>query len=174
MTLSDRLLDPDEVFSQQEVYTAFEALAEKYGYHKDPSLPVKGAIAETATLTIPHFEDLGVMIVRPKTIQDSMITLPNLMDALLENNINPSQQTLFNLSLIALMRTVVVSPPGIVDQLLRSPEGDYLAREIDGTRHNVFIEFAQEYGNWAKMKSEAVAQKKSGAVTAGSGTESSL
>lgn len=164
-TLRERLGNPDERFSSNDIYQLFELLGEDYGWHRDPRLPEKGQVQETASMTIPHFEDLGPLVVRPRTVRDGQIVIPSLVDRILADNLTPSQRTVFNAQLVALMQTVVVSPPGIVDQILNSDE-DYLNRPTgeggEAKSHSVFVSFASEYGKWMAQRAEEAREKKSG------------
>lgn len=154
--LVERLQDPNERFSPQEMYHIFEAMAEQYGFHRDPNLPVKGAIVETTSLTVPKFEHWGVLIVRPRTQHDSLMGIPNLADKLLGDNFQPSQGTAFNAKLIALARTVIVSPVNIVERILRSEDEEDL---------NFFMAFGIEYKRWMDHRAAEIKAKKSGMTT---------
>ncbi len=155
-SLHERLQDPDERFAPQEIYALFEQLAEEYGFHRDPNLPAKGSIAETTSLTLEGYEHLGVVVVRPRTIGDTMVSIPNLVDKLLGANLQPSQASSWNANLIALAKTVIVAPPRLVDSILES---------ADDTNLGFFLAFATEYAKYMKARAEAVKQKKSGATT---------
>lgn len=163
--LAERLQDPNERFSPQEIYELFEVIGSQHGWHRDERLPAAGTVRETTSMTIPHFEDLGVLVVRPRTIRDGAIAIPSLVDRILGDNLSPSQNTIFNAQLVALMQTVVVAPVGIVDKILNS-SGDWLDRKIveDGKTRSlsVFFEFAREYGEWMAARNQEAREKKSG------------
>lgn len=154
--LRDRLSDPNERFSPQEMYQLFELLAEEYGFHRDPNLPPKDQVVETSSLTVEGFEHLGVLVVRPRTVGDQMLNIPNKVDALLGPNMRPSQNTQINASLIALAQTVIISPVGFVDDLLK---------QANDTDLGFFIAFATEYKKWMDDRAGAVAKKKPGKTT---------
>ncbi|MBD2019346.1 hypothetical protein H6F43_04000 [Leptolyngbya sp. FACHB-36] len=156
--LEERLQDPNDRFSSAEIYQLFELLAEQYGYHRSPELPPRNTIAETASLTVKGFEHLGVIVVRPRTMRDSMIVIPGLIDKLLGDNFQPSQSSAFNAGMIALASTVIVSPPSLVERVLKSTDDQDL---------NFFANFAQEYSNWLTARNKALHEKKSGAETDG-------
>lgn len=151
-SLSDRLLDANERFSPSEVGRLFEELGEQYGWHRSPNLPPKEIVMQTESITIPGYEQLGLIVVRPRTNRDQLVNIPNLVDRLLEGNFNPSQDTLINLRLIALAQTVIVSPPGFVDRIL---EGNEIGAMF-------FVAFANEYAAWSEQRLNEVAEKKSG------------
>lgn len=177
-SIKERLTDPNERFSPAELYQIFEALGPEFGWHRSPDLPKLPPTVQTTSLTVPHFEDIGVLVVRPRTNADIMIGIPNLVDEILGGNLEPSPNTLFNANLIALMRTVVVAPVGFVSRILDDSDGDYLGRavEVDGKtdRKNLFFEFYQEYNAWMQNRIAEVKAKKSGqAIATEAGIESS-
>lgn len=151
--LSDRLSDPNERFSPQEIYSLFEELAEQYGFYRDPSLPPKGSAIETSSLTVTGFEHYGVLVVRPRTIRDSSIAIPSTADKILGDNFKPSQATAFNANLIALAMAVIVAPVHTVESVLNSSDDQDMG---------FFLAFATEYGQWMQERGKAIAQKKSG------------
>lgn len=153
MSIRERLQDPNERFSPAELYQVFEVMAEQYGFHRDPNLPPKGAIAETTSMVVKGFESWGVVIVKPRTNRDSMLTIPSLIDRILDGNMTPSQNTTFNAQLIALARTVIVSPVDIVDRILESQNDDDL---------KFFMAFATEYAEWMNERAKEAKAKKSG------------
>lgn len=159
-TLRDRLADQNERFAPSEIYALFEELAEQYGYYRSNQLPAKELRIETISMTVKGYEHLGVIVVRPRTVGDSMTTIPKLVDKILGDDFNPSQNTAFNANLIALAQCVIVSPPGFVDTLLESTNDEDL---------RFFLAFAQEYAEWMQGRTEEAAKKKSGRI---SGTES--
>lgn len=151
--LLERLQDPNERFSSAEFHQIFEALSEKYGYYRDERLPSSARPVETASLTVTGYEDLGVLIVRPRTLRDQMLTIPNRVDVLLGRNMDPSQSTTINASMIALAETLIVQPPGFVEKLLESASDDDLG---------FFQAFAIEYVAWMDSRSEGASKKKRG------------
>ena len=155
--LRERLADSNERFSPNEIYELFEVLSEDYGFHRDPELPARGQKIETTSMTVPGFEHFGVLVVRPRTVRDSMVAIPSLVDRILGENFQPSQQSTFNAQLIALARTVIVAPIGIVDRILESDNDDDF---------RFFLAFGTEYGNWISDRTKAASEKKSG-VTSG-------
>jgi hypothetical protein len=155
-TIAERLTDPNERFSSADLYEAFEALGSQYGWHRDPNLPKPGMPVQTASMTVPKFEHLGVLIVRPRTGRDTLITLPNLVDKLLGDNFVPSQKASFNVNLIALASTVIIAPVGIVEQILNSD---------DDTELKFFLAFAEEYSKWMQARAEEAKAKKFGRTT---------
>jgi hypothetical protein len=159
-TIRDRLLDPAATFSSKEIYQVFETLAEDYGFYRDPKLPEPGQSIETMSMTVKGFEHLGALIVRPRTIRDSMVSLPGLVDKLLGDNMNPSRNATNNANLIAIAQHAIVSPPNLVDKLLQSGNPKDIA---------FFLNFANEYADWLDQKSKEADQKKSGTT---SGSES--
>jgi hypothetical protein len=160
-TLQERLRDPDERFSPAEMHQVFESLAEEYGFHRDPRMQPKEAIAETASLVIPHFEDLGPVIVRPRTVGDFMHGIPSRVDRILSDNYSPSQNSAFNAGCVAIAQTVIVSPPTLIDDILKADAELYI-REEDGATYNFFWEFQKEYQAWSDDRAEAIKAKKSG------------
>lgn len=177
--IKERLADPNERFSPTELYQIFEAIGPEFGWHRSPDLPKLPPTVQTTSLTIPHFEDAGVLVVRPRTNGDILIGIPNLVDEILGGNLEPSPNTMFNANLIALMRTVVVAPVGFVSRVLDDSDGDYLDRMVPGEdgkpeRKNIFFEFYQEYNAWMQSRIAEVKAKKSGqAIATGAGIASS-
>lgn len=164
--ISEKLNDPDAVFSQQEIYAAFEELSDRYGFHRDPNLPPRNSIHETTSMTVDGFEHLGVLIVRPRTIRDSMTTIPSRVDAVLKDNFSPSQNTIYNATAIAMAETLIVSPPGIVETILNSTNIKDLG---------FFNAFAKQYQDWMESRIQEASEKKSGEAEPenGSGSASS-
>ncbi|MCD8487891.1 MAG: hypothetical protein LRZ84_14435 [Desertifilum sp.] len=151
--LQERLQNPDEIFTTAEVYQAFEALAEKYGYYRDNRLPSRDVIQNTTSILIPEWEHLGAILIRPQTLNDAMLVIPSLVDKLLGTNLEPSRNTVFNASVIALAQTVIVSPPNLVEDILSSND----PRDL-----NFFIAFASEYKRWTDVQLEESKLKKFG------------
>ena len=163
-TVLERLQDPNERFSPAELYPVFEAIAEQYGYYRDERLPKKGETVETASMTVDGYEHFGVLVVRPRTVRDTMITIPGLCDKILGGNLEPSTNTLYNAQMVALAQTVIVSPVDIVDRVLSSSKPEDIG---------FFLAFAQEYGRWIQHLSDESSKKKSGQKgKKGTGTES--
>lgn len=163
MTLSERLNDPNATFSQSEIYAVFEELAERYGFYRDQRLPERNSVMETTSMTVDGFEHLGVLVVRPRTNRDSMITIPSVVDRILGDNMNPSQGTLYNATAIAMAEVLIVSPPGFVEQILESSDIQDL---------NFFGAFAGQYQRWQNELAETARGKGSGSVEAGDGKRS--
>lgn len=153
VSIKERLLDPNERFAPAEMFSAFEAIAEEYGFHRSKELPPKELDIETISIAIKGYEKFGVVVVRPRTNRDSMITIPSLVDRILGDDFTPSQNTVFNANLIALARTMIVSPPGLCDRVLNSTDDEDL---------RFFISFAEEYAAWMGARAEEVRKKKSG------------
>lgn len=167
--LAERLQDSNERFAPSEIFQLFEHLAEQYGFHRSPDLPPRHLTVETVSMTVPHFEEVGVIVVRPQTVNDSMVSIPNLVDRILGNNLQPSQNSTFNAQLIALARTVIVSPPHLVDEILMESDDDfYMNRSVQVEGKSVsksfFLEFAKEYNVWKKARAEEARKKKSGSL----------
>lgn len=142
--LNERLQNPEEIFTTAEVYQAFEELSQKYGYYRDERLPSREVMVNaTTSFIIPGWEHLGAIIIRPQNLQDVMINVPSLVDKLLGSNLEPSRNSVFNASVIALAKTVIVSPPNFVEDILTSNDPQDL---------NFFIVFAQEYKRWADIQ----------------------
>ena len=174
-TIRERLSDPNERFSPQELYEAFEAIAPEYGYHRSSDLPPpNGAQVETASITIEEKDKDGnvlrnfyhlapVVIVRPRTQRDSMIAIPSLVDRILADNLSPSPGVMLNAQVIALAQTVIVSPPGLVDRVLASS---------DDADMGFFMAFFQNYREWSEARSAELDRKKSGVKGKETGSES--
>ena len=152
-SIKERLLDTNERFAPAEMYQIFESLAEEYGFHRSKELPPKELNIETISIAIKGYEKFGVVVVRPRTNRDSMIVLPSLVDKILGDDFTPSQNTVFNANLIALARTMIVSPIGLCDRVLDSTDDEDL---------RFFIKFAEEYAEWMGARAEEVRKKKSG------------
>jgi hypothetical protein len=151
--LRERLKDKEEIFTRDEIYAIFEELSEDYGFHRDPSLPKRSSAVETASLTVPGYDHLPMLVVRPRTNRDSMITIPSLADGILGENMKPSNFTLSNAYAVASAQTLIVSPVGLVDQILNSDRTEDI---------KFFGDFAREYDKWMASRMEAATQKKSG------------
>jgi hypothetical protein len=123
---------------------------------------------ETATMTVDGFEDLGVIIVRPRTNAASAYVIPALhdrelsvaMQALSEidgegmsADTSLGNQVRYNTLLIAVARYAIVEPKDLIDQILE---------DSDPKKFDFFIQFAQEYGAWMDARSEEAQGKKSG------------
>lgn len=154
--LRGRLQDANELFTREDVYQAFELLAEEYGFHRDERLPQRSQTVETASMTVAGFEHYPVLIVRPRTNRDSMITIPSLADRLLGDNMAPQSNSSTNAWVIATAKTVIVSPPGLVEEILNSTDPNAI---------KFLYAFAREYEKWMQDRSELSAQKKSGQPT---------
>lgn len=161
--LQERLQDPTATFTQSEVFQAFENLAETYGYHRSPDLPQKEVVQETTSMVVDGYEHWGVLVIRPRTLRDSMITIPSVVDALLKDNMAPSQNTVYNATAIAMTKVLVVSPPGITNQVLESSSRKDLG---------FFNAFTKQYQEWMDAQTAEASEKKSGEVETASGTES--
>lgn len=149
-SIQERLKDPKAKFSQSEIYQAFEELADQYGFYRDEKLPQKQSV-QTTSLVVTGFEDWGAIVVRPNTLKDSMVTVPNLTDYLLGDNLNPSQVSTRNAQLIALAKTVIVSPPDFVDRILASENVE------DFKWFNAFF---REYQAWMDSRNNEAKEKK--------------
>ncbi len=152
-SIKQRLLEPEATFTAKEMYHAFEALAEIYGYYRSPELPPKEQVVEITSLTLEKYAKFGVLVVRPRTMRDTLITIPSLIDKILGNDFTPSQNTSFNASLIALAKTVIVSPVGIVEQILNSTDENDL---------EFFLDFAVHYAEWMRQRTDEATKKNSG------------
>lgn len=152
-SISDRLNDPEATFTQAEIYAAFEELAERYGFYRDQRLPERNSVKETTSLTVDGFEHLGVLVVRPRTNRDSMITIPSVVDRILGDNMSPSPNTLYNATAIAMAECLIISPPGFVERILESSDLQDL---------NFFGAFAGQYQAWQNSLTEEARGKDSG------------
>ena len=150
-TIQERLKDPKARFSQSEIYEVFEELAEQYGFYRDEKLPQKKEAVATESLIVTGFEEWGVIVVRPRSLRDSMVVIPNLIDQLLADNLNPSENSRFNAHLIAIAKTVIVSPPNFVDQVLASEN----IADLEW-----FNAFFVEYRAWMDARTEEASKKK--------------
>lgn len=153
MSIGDRLNDPTATFTQSEIFAVFEEMAERYGFYRDQRLPERGSVQETTSMVVDGFEHLGVLVVRPRTNRDSMITIPSVVDRILGANMNPSPNTLYNATAIAMAEVLILSPPGFVEQILESSD----VRDL-----NFFGAFAKQYGEWQNSLTEAARGKDSG------------
>lgn len=162
MTIAEKLNNPEATFTQAEIYEAFEELGDRYGFYRDDRLPPKGQVHETESLVVDGFEHLGVLVVRQRTIHDAMIGIPSRVDAILKDNFSPSQNTIYNATALAMAKELIVSPPGLVDDVLAS---------TDSRNIGFFNAFAKEYQGWMDDKAEAARQKKSGADETETGSE---
>ncbi|NER79650.1 MAG: hypothetical protein F6K42_08720 [Leptolyngbya sp. SIO1D8] len=151
--IETKLGNPDATFTQAEIYAAFELLAERYGFYRDQRLPERNSVQETTSMTVDGFEHLGVLIIRPRTLHDSMIDIPSLVDEMLKGNFYPSQNTIYNATAIAMAKSLIVSPPGLVERLLES---------TDSKDFQFFNEFGKQYQKWMNERVEAAREKKSG------------
>ncbi len=132
--LQERLQDPDEIFTVSEVYQLMEILAPEMGFYRDERLPKPGTV-RLFMLTVPGFEFLGALQVKLLTGHDQIKKL-NLRDKLLDDNFNSRQGTNTFFDFIAEASLAIVSPPGLVDQLLNDPDPDMMA---------FFLAFYREY-----------------------------
>jgi hypothetical protein len=164
--LRERLKDPSDRFSRDDIYKLFELLAEDYGFHRDPRLPAQLTAVETASIVVPHFEDLGPIVVRPSTVGDSMIRIPSLVDRILKDNFEPSQNSAYNASCVALAQAVVIAPVGIIDTILSADATLYIRATEDGKGlYNFFWEFSREYQAWIEHRAEEAKAKKLGTTS---------
>ena len=182
-----RLQDPEELFTAQDLYAAFNAIAAQMGWQRSPEFQPLEPSVETATLVVegkrrdlktgkpvinpetdqPYidrvYEHLApVIVVRARTIKDTKITIPSLMDEILGSNLNPSNRTLSNAGLIALAKAVIVSPPNLVDQVCASSDDADLL---------FFEDFFACFNEWLSYRSEEVSKKKSGTEESKAGSE---
>jgi hypothetical protein len=149
--LQARLQDPDELFTQAEVYQAVEILGPDYGWRRDDRMPAMGTV-RTFSLTVPGFEYLGVIFVKLLTGQDRLINLPNLRDKALGDNFNPSQMSLVYAETLAQAKCAIVSPPDLIDDLLRDEDPETVA---------FFFAFSKEYKALVDEHAASLREKKS-------------
>ncbi|MBT9160464.1 MAG: hypothetical protein DDT26_01750 [Dehalococcoidia bacterium] len=158
--IREKLQNPGATFSRDEMYAIFEELSEDYGFYRSKDLPQKDKRVETASLIVKGFEDLGPIVVRPMTVQDTLINLPSWIDKILGDNLDPSKRAYGSAATLAIARLVVVSPPNLVSDMLASENPNSV---------QFFYNFAEEYSAWREVRLEEVREKKSGAK---SGTKS--
>jgi hypothetical protein len=149
--LQERLQDPDEIFTLAEVHQAFDLLGPDYGWRRDDRLPSLGTV-RTFSLTVPGFEYLGVIFVKLITGQDRLITIPNLRDKALGDNFNPSQMSLVYAETLAQASCAIVSPPGLVEDLLNDEDPEAVA---------FFFAFSKEYKALVNEHAASLREKKS-------------
>jgi hypothetical protein len=149
--LQERLQNPEEIFTLAEVHQAFDFLGPDYGWRRDDQIPAMGTV-RTFALTVPDFEYLGVIIVRLLTGQDRLITIPNLRDKALGDNFNPSQMSLVYAETLAQTSCAIVSPPDLVDTLLRDEDPEAVA---------FFFAFSKEYKALVDEHAATLREKKS-------------
>lgn len=162
-TFAERLNDPSATFTTAEIYQAFEELAERFGFYRDQRLPERNSV-DTTTMIVDDFERLGPLIVRPKTNLDNLVTIPGEVDAILGGNMNPSQTSFWNATAIAIARVCIVSPPGVVETILKSTDIEDL---------QFFRAFAEQHQAWQDGLSEAARGKPSGTEPRDDGKNSS-
>jgi hypothetical protein len=138
----------------------------RLGWYRDRRLPDADQLSsiETASMIVGGFEKFGTIVVKPQTIQDSMVTIASITDRILGENLSPSDRTYRSAQAIAIARNAIVSPPGFVDKLLESTDpGDY----------RFFYTFLEEYGQWLSDRKDEAMKKKSSTAT-GSESASTL
>lgn len=153
MSIQDKLNDPKATFSLDEMFAVFEELSDTYGFHRSRELPPRDKRVETASLIVKEFEHLGPIIVRPMTVQDTLVNLPSWVDKILSDNLNPSQRAYNSAATLAIARLVIVSPPHLVADMLASEDPDSI---------RFFYNFATEYNEWREARLAEVSKKKSG------------
>jgi hypothetical protein len=147
--LQDRLSDQDEIFTLPEVYQAVELLAPEMGFSRGEQLPKPGTV-RLFMLTVPGFEFLGVLSVKLLTGHDQIKKL-NLRDKLLDDNFDSRQNTNTYFEFIAEASLAIVSPPGLVDDVLNDTDPDMM---------NFFLAFYKEYRALVAQNAENIRKKK--------------
>lgn len=138
--------------------------------------------SELATLVVDGFEHLGPITVRPRTVGDTMLKIPGLVDQLLGSNMNPSAQSRYNALMIAIAQHAIVYPDDLVDRVLASNDPRDLQAELPVEepkpggpktfRTSFFEQFAKEYGDWCEGKVEEARLGNSGKGSKGTGKKS--
>lgn len=142
---------------------------------------------KTAVMTVDGFEHRGLITVRPRKVKDKL-TIARLTDKYLFSdidgesleNIQVSPRTQYEANSYAIAKTVIVHPPGIVDEILESEDPrDWSALveiELDGKKTEVelsfFDSFLRDYSEWSDSLNAEAREKKSGRETTESGIES--
>lgn len=103
-----------------------------------------------------------VVIVRARTVRDTKINIPNIVDQVLAGNLAPTNRTLSNATMVAIAKTVIVIPGDLVDRVLdSSSDADLL----------FFDDFYRSYLDWLNYKKNEVSTKKSGLEAEKAGNE---
>lgn len=117
----------------------------------------------TETMTVDGFEHLGPLVVRPLTIQDSLVNIPSAADRFLPpDDMRPSPETMNGARTLGMLQVVVVEPAGFAQKLASSTNVKDLG---------FFKAFSDQYQAWIDSQVEEAQAKKSGTAPLGTGSE---
>lgn len=128
--LSNKLDDPNEIFTLAEVYAAVDELAPLNGWRRDGYKP-PAATVQTYQILVDNFEHYGIITVKLLSVMEQRIVVPNDRDYYLTLNSSGGflskealQEAYTNCTIVATLKSAIVSPPGLVNKILQDPASE--------------------------------------------------
>ncbi len=128
--LRNKLDDANEIFTLAEVYAAVDELAPFNGWRREDYKP-PAATVQTYQILVDNFEHYGVITVKLLSVMEQRIVVPNDRDYYLTLNSSGRflskealQEAYTNCHIVAMLKSAIVSPPGLVEKILQDPASD--------------------------------------------------
>lgn len=125
--LRNKLDDANEIFTLAEVYAAVDELAPFNGWQRDGYKP-PSATVQTYQILVDNFEHYGIITVKLLSVMEQRIVVPNDRDYYLTLNSSGGflskealQEAYTNCHIVAMLKSAIVSPPGLVEKILQNP-----------------------------------------------------